>query len=199
MCGLGPLRSLSVESSEGSSDIAAAIIQGAPVSRRTAFLRGTPQRAFSLEELPVPKDSRKRHSLNLENANIAVSPGTEQISLQSSGGGADLQQTGGRTLVGDQQLSCNSPIEEGNEDGHELTPPMDHVDMSTPTLEAATASINMTTTSLDMALPSLDAASSTNGIFHHFFVAIKTLKFCKLQEVIHKSYVQINFNQHHSN
>ncbi|XP_065916670.1 E3 ubiquitin-protein ligase HACE1-like isoform X2 [Dysidea avara] len=159
----GPLRSLSVESSEGSSDIAAAIIQGAPVSRRTAFLRGTPQRAFSLEELPVPKDSRKRHSLNLENANIAVSPGTEQISLQSSGGGADLQQTGGRTLVGDQQLSCNSPIEEGNEDGHELTPPMDHVDMSTPTLEAATASINMTTTSLDMALPSLDAASSTNA------------------------------------
>jgi len=168
---LGPLRSISVESSESSSDIAAAIIQGAPVSRRTAFLRGTPQRAFSLEELSVPRDSnrsRKRRSLNLENANIALSSGTEQSSLQSSGGGSDSQQARGRTVLGDQQLSCNSPIEEGNEDGHESTSPMDHVIISTPSLEAATASLNMTTTSLDLALPSLDTASSTNGTYYHF-------------------------------
>ena len=137
------------------------------MSRRTAFLRGTPQRALSLEELPASRDtnrSRKRRSLNLENTNAALSPGTEQSSLQSSGGGGtDLQYPGDRAVLGDQQLSCNSPIEEGNEDGHELTPPMDHLNLSTPTLEAATASINMTTTSLDLALPSLDTASSTNG------------------------------------
>lgn len=175
MCGLGPPRSISVDSSEGSSDIAAAIIKGAPVSRRKAFLRGTPQRAFSLEELPVKRDSRKRRSLNLESSNTAVSPATEQSSLQSSGGEAELHQAVGRALIGEQQLTCTSPIEEGNEDGHDSTPPADHITLSTPTLEAATPSINITATSLDLALPSLDTVSSANGTLMLLFASMYSL------------------------
>ena len=161
------LRSISLDSSEGSSDIAAAIVHGAPASRRRAFLRGHPQRAYSLEEL-VPGDlsrSRKRRSLNLENA--TSSPGADFLSLPPSrvpGGGAAgsdqlQQQTTSVAYAGD-QLSCTSPIEEGNEDVHESTPPLHHLPPpSTLTLDAATPSLDVVTP------PSAAAASSTNGTY----------------------------------
>ena len=161
------LRSISLDSSEGSSDIAAAIVHGAPASRRRAFLRGHPQRACSLEEL-VPGDlkrSRKRRSLNLESA--TSSPGADFLSLPSSrvsGGGAAgsdqlLQQTTSVAYAGD-QLLCTSPIEEGNEDVHESTPPLHNMPPpSTLTLDAATPSLDVATPS------SAAAASSTNGTY----------------------------------
>ena len=153
-----------MDSSEGGTDIAAAIVHGAPASRRRAFLRGVPQRALSLEEL-VPgdlKQSRKRRSLNLDNTS---SPANDFLSLQSpiiSGGGAaaggdQLQHTVGVTYDTDQMLSRTSPIEEANEDMHESTPPFTHVQPSSLTLEAATPSLDMLTPS------SVAAASSTNG------------------------------------
>lgn len=160
-----------MDSSEGGTDIAAAIVHGAPASRRRAFLRGVPQRALSLEEL-VPgdlKQSRKRRSLNLDNTS---SPANDFLSLQSpiiSGGGAaaggdQLQHTVGVTYDTDQMLSRTSPIEEANEDMHESTPPFTHVQPSSLTLEAATPSLNAATPSLDMLTPSsVAAASSTNG------------------------------------
>ena len=162
------LRSISLDSSEGSSDIAAAIVHGAPASRRRAFLRGHPQRACSLEEL-VPGDlnrSRKRRSLNLESASATSTPAADFLSLSSShvsGGvaaGSDQlqQQTVGVAYGGDQLLSCTSPIEEGNEDVHESTPPSHHLPPpSTLTLDAATPSLDVVTP------PSVAAASSTNG------------------------------------
>ena len=154
-----------MDSSEGGPDIAAAIVHGAPASRRRAFLRGLSQRAYSLEEL-VPGDlkrSRKRRSLNLDNTST---PANDLLSLQSpivSGGGAaaggdQLQQnhTVGMAYGTDQSLSCTSPIEEANEDIHESSPPFHLVQPSTLTLDAATPS-------LDVVTPSSAAASSTNG------------------------------------
>ena len=160
-----------MDSSEGSSDIAAAIVHGAPASRRRAFLRGHPQRACSLEEL-VPGDlnrSRKRRSLNLDSTS-AMSPGADFLSLPSShvsGGGAagsdQQQQTVGVAHAGDQLLSCTSPIEEGNEDVHESTPPLHHPPPpSTLTLDAATPSLDVVTP------PSAAAASSTNGTYNNY-------------------------------
>ena len=162
---LATLKSISIDSSEGSSDIAAAIVHGAPVLRRRAFLYGHPLRACSLEEL-TPGDlsrSRKRRSLNLENATTSTI-GADFLSLPSSrisGGvaaGSDQQQTGGVAYGGDQMLSCTSPIEEGNEDIQESSPPTYHIPPpATLTLDAAMPS-------MDVATPSSAAAvSSTNG------------------------------------
>lgn len=158
-----------MDSSECSSDIAAVIVHGAPVSRRKAFLCGLPQRACSLEEL-VPGDlsrTRKRRSLNLENVNTAFTPGSEFLSLQSSlmhggvaAGGDQPQQhqTVGVAHGTDQSLHrTTSPIEEGNEDVRESTPPMYHVQPSTLTIHEATPSLDVVTPS------SIAAVSSTNG------------------------------------
>ena len=165
-----------MDSSEGGTDIAAAIVHGAPVSRRRAFLRGLSQRAYSLEEL-VPGDlkrSRKRRSLNLDNTST---PTNDLLSLQSpivsgGGGGAaaggdQLQQnhTVGVAYGTDQLLSRTSPIEEANEDTiHESSPPVHLVQPSSLTLDAATPSLDAAMTSLDVVTPSsAAAASSTNG------------------------------------
>ena len=167
---LATLKSISIDSSEGSSDIAAAIIQGAPASRRRAFLYGHPLRAYSLEEL-APGDlscSRKRRSLNLENATTPTL-GADFLLLPSSrmsGGGAagsDQQQTGGVAYGGDQRLTCTSPIEEGNEDIHESSPPTNHIlPPTTLTLDAASPSMDVTTPS------SAAALSSTNGMCSNY-------------------------------
>lgn len=167
---IATLRSISLDSSEGGLDIAAAIVHGAPASRRRAFLRGLPQRAYSLEEL-VPGDlnrSRKRRSLNLDNVNATSSPGADFLSLPSQmsegvaagGDQSQQQQAVGVAYGADQLLSCTSPIEEGNEDAHESTPPANHVQPSTLMLDAATPSLDVLTPS------SVTAASSTNGTLY---------------------------------
>jgi len=154
-----------LDSSEESSDIAAAIVHGAPASRRRAFLCGLSQKTCSLEELK-PNDlknrSRKRRSLNLENTTAMPTPEVEFLSLQPSVGRAagnnqQQQQVVGVAYGGDQLLSCASPIEEGNEDIRETTPPIYHDQPSTLTLDAATPSLDAATPS------SIAAASSTNG------------------------------------
>ena len=147
-----------MDSSESSSDIAAAIVHGAPPLRRKAFLRGLPQRTCSLEELQPGElnRSRKRRSLNLENTSATTStPGTDFLSSLVSGGvAADADQLQQQQVVGVaygmDQLCRASPIEEGNEDVHESTPPVHHIQPSTLTLDATTPS-------------SIGAASSTNG------------------------------------
>lgn len=158
-----------MDSSEGSSDIAAAIVHGAPALRRRAFLRGLPQRTCSLEELGSShlNSSRKRRSLNLESNSAAASTGAGFLSLQPShvSGGVAAhsdqprqQQIASMAYVGDQLLSCASPIEE--EDIRETTPPLYYGQPSTLALDAATPSVDLLTPS------STAAASSTNGMCH---------------------------------